>query len=116
MIRIEMSDDGDLEDKLPTLSVRSQMLALCTETRALRGEVVRLTDILTAKIERKGQTTNEGAGRLFRWAFRGARDENESVRVTLNMLRQDFEKLKRLAQEDGETVSGYLRNAIATWI
>lgn len=41
-------------------------------------------------------------------------DEKERVRVALNMLREDFEELKRLAQEDGETVSGYLRKALAT--
>jgi hypothetical protein len=40
--------------------------------------------------------------------------ERERVRVAINMLRQDFEELKRLAQEDGETVSGYLRKALAT--
>ena len=40
--------------------------------------------------------------------------ENERVRVAINMLRGDFEELKRLAQEDGETVSGYLRKALAT--
>lgn len=47
-------------------------------------------------------------------------DENESsterdrVRVALNMLREDFEALKKVAQEDNETVSGYLRKALAT--
>ena len=30
------------------------------------------------------------------------------------MLRDDFEELKRLADENGETVSGYLRKALAT--
>lgn len=40
--------------------------------------------------------------------------ERERVRVAINMLREDFEELKRLAQEDGETVSGYLRKALAT--
>jgi hypothetical protein len=56
-------------------------------------------------MERKVQTANEGAE---------AMDEKERVRVALNMLRDDFEELKRLAREDGETVSGYLRKAIAT--
>lgn len=41
-------------------------------------------------------------------------DEKERVRVAINMLRDDFEDLKQLAQEDGETVSGYLRKALAT--
>ncbi len=41
-------------------------------------------------------------------------DEKERVRVAINMLRDDFDELKRLAQEDGETVSGYLRKALAT--
>ncbi len=40
--------------------------------------------------------------------------ERERVRVAINMVRQDFDELKRLAQEDGETVSGYLRKALAT--
>jgi hypothetical protein len=40
--------------------------------------------------------------------------ETERVRVALNMLRDDYDELKRLAQEDGETVSGYLRRALAT--
>lgn len=30
------------------------------------------------------------------------------------MLRDDFEELKRLAHDEGDTVSGYLRKAIAT--
>lgn len=42
------------------------------------------------------------------------RAENERVRVAINMLRDDFEELKRLAQEEGDTVSGYLRKALAT--
>ena len=41
-------------------------------------------------------------------------EEKERVRVAVNMLREDFEELKRVAQEDGETVSGYLRKALAT--
>ena len=40
--------------------------------------------------------------------------EKDRVRVAINMLRDDFDELKRLAQEDGETVSGYLRKALAT--
>lgn len=40
--------------------------------------------------------------------------ETERVRVAVNMLRDDFDELKRLAQEEGETVSGYLRRALAT--
>lgn len=43
-----------------------------------------------------------------------AKDEKDRVRVAINMLRDDFEELKRLAQDEGETVSGYLRKAIAT--
>jgi len=43
-----------------------------------------------------------------------ARDEKERVRVAINLLKDDFEELKRLAGEDGETVSGYLRKALAT--
>lgn len=42
------------------------------------------------------------------------RDEKDRVRVAINMLRDDFEDLKRLARDEGETVSGYLRKAIAT--
>jgi hypothetical protein len=41
-------------------------------------------------------------------------DEKARVRVAINMLRDDFEELKKLAEEDGETVSGYLRKALAT--
>lgn len=41
-------------------------------------------------------------------------DEKERVRVAVNMLRDDYEELRRLAQAEGETVSGYLRKAIAT--
>lgn len=40
--------------------------------------------------------------------------ERERVRVAMHMLREDYEELKRAAQEDGETVSGYLRKALAT--
>lgn len=40
--------------------------------------------------------------------------ENDRVRVAINMLRDDFEELKKLAAEDGETLSGYLRKALAT--
>jgi hypothetical protein len=43
-----------------------------------------------------------------------AGDEKARVRVAINMLRTDFEELKKLAEEDGETVSGYLRKALAT--
>lgn len=56
-------------------------------------------------MEREVQTADAGADTT---------DEKERVRVALNMLREDFEELKRLAREDGETVSGYLRKAIAT--
>ena len=45
---------------------------------------------------------------------RDEKDEKDRVRVAINMLRDDFEDLKRLAQDEGETVSGYLRKAIAT--
>ena len=41
-------------------------------------------------------------------------DEKARVRVAINMFRDDFEDLKKLAEEDGETVSGYLRKALAT--
>ncbi len=41
-------------------------------------------------------------------------DEKERVRVAINMLRNDFDELKKLAEDDGETVSGYLRKALAT--
>jgi hypothetical protein len=41
-------------------------------------------------------------------------DERDRVRVALNMLKSDFDDLKQLAAEDGETVSGYLRKALAT--
>lgn len=40
--------------------------------------------------------------------------ERDRVRVAINMLRDDYDELRRLAQEDGETVSGYLRKALAT--
>ncbi len=40
--------------------------------------------------------------------------EKDRVRVAINMLREDLDELKRLAQDDGETVSGYLRKALAT--
>lgn len=41
-------------------------------------------------------------------------DEKSRVRVAISMLREDFEELKKLAEDDGETVSGYLRKALAT--
>lgn len=41
-------------------------------------------------------------------------DEKERVRVAITMLRDDFQDLKALADEEGETVSGYLRKALAT--
>lgn len=40
--------------------------------------------------------------------------EKERVRVAISMLRDDYEELKRLAEADDETVSGYLRKALAT--
>lgn len=40
--------------------------------------------------------------------------EKERVRVALNMLRDEYEELKALAEADGDTVSGYLRKALAT--
>lgn len=43
-----------------------------------------------------------------------ARQDKERVRVAIQLLRDDFEELKQLASEDGETLSGYLRKAIAT--
>jgi hypothetical protein len=44
----------------------------------------------------------------------GNSEEKARVRVAINMLRDDFEELKKLAEDDGETVSGYLRKALAT--
>ncbi|MGO9332623.1 MAG: hypothetical protein ACLQCU_00955 [Acidimicrobiales bacterium] len=41
-------------------------------------------------------------------------DEKARVRVAISMLRDDFDELKKLADEDGDTVSGYLRKALAT--
>lgn len=41
-------------------------------------------------------------------------DERERVRVAISMLQEDYQELKSLAEEDGETVSGYLRKALAT--
>lgn len=41
-------------------------------------------------------------------------EDRERVRVALNMLKSDYEDLKELAAADGETVSSYLRKAIAT--
>ena len=43
-----------------------------------------------------------------------ANDDTARVRVAISMLRNDFEELKRLADAEGETVSGYLRKALAT--
>jgi hypothetical protein len=43
-----------------------------------------------------------------------AERERERVRVALTMLREEFDELKQLADDDGETVSGYLRKALAT--
>lgn len=43
-----------------------------------------------------------------------AQAEQERVRVAVTMLRDDFQELKELAEEDGETISGYLRKALAT--
>jgi hypothetical protein len=43
-----------------------------------------------------------------------ANDERERVRVALNLLKTEFDELKQLAQDDGETVTGYLRKALAT--
>ena len=40
--------------------------------------------------------------------------EKERVRVAINMLQEDFDELKQLASADGETLSGYLRKALAT--
>lgn len=40
--------------------------------------------------------------------------DKERVRVALNMLRDEYEELKALAEADGDTVSGYLRKALAT--
>ncbi len=41
-------------------------------------------------------------------------NEKDRVRVALNMLRDEFEELKSLADANGDTVSGYLRKALAT--
>lgn len=40
--------------------------------------------------------------------------EKDRVRVAISMLQEDFDELKELASEDGETLSGYLRKALAT--
>jgi hypothetical protein len=40
--------------------------------------------------------------------------EKERVRVAINMLRSDYEELKELADAENQTVSGYLRKALAT--
>jgi hypothetical protein len=40
--------------------------------------------------------------------------EKDRVRVAINMLRSDYEELKELADAEQETVSGYLRKALAT--
>jgi hypothetical protein len=40
--------------------------------------------------------------------------EKDRVRVAINMLRSDYEELRQLADADQETVSGYLRKALAT--
>ncbi len=40
--------------------------------------------------------------------------EQDRVRVAISMLRDDYEDLKELADADNETVSGYLRKALAT--
>jgi hypothetical protein len=40
--------------------------------------------------------------------------DNERVRVAISMLKDDYEELKKLADADNETVSGYLRKALAT--
>lgn len=40
--------------------------------------------------------------------------ERDRVRVAISMLRDDYEELKKLADADDETVSGYLRKALAT--
>ncbi|HEY0869601.1 MAG TPA: hypothetical protein VGD55_04330 [Acidothermaceae bacterium] len=40
--------------------------------------------------------------------------DKDRVRVALNMLRDEFEELKSLAEANGDTVSGYLRKALAT--
>jgi hypothetical protein len=41
-------------------------------------------------------------------------NDNERVRVAISMLKDDYEELKQLAEADNETVSGYLRKALAT--
>lgn len=40
--------------------------------------------------------------------------ERERVRVALTMLKQEYDELRQLAEEEGQTVSGYLRKALAT--
>jgi hypothetical protein len=40
--------------------------------------------------------------------------ERQRVRVAINLLREDYDELKQLAQDDGETLAGYLRKALAT--
>lgn len=43
-----------------------------------------------------------------------ADQEKDRVRVAISMLRDDYEELKKLAEAEDDTVSGYLRKALAT--
>lgn len=44
----------------------------------------------------------------------GGNTEKARVRVALNMLKDDYEELKQLAEQEGVSISGYLRKALAT--
>lgn len=37
----------------------------------------------------------------------------KNVRVSLGMYREDYEELKAIAQEEGKTLSGYLKTVLA---
>lgn len=41
-------------------------------------------------------------------------NEKDRVRVAVNMLKSDYDELKELAEAENETISGYLRKALAT--
>jgi hypothetical protein len=41
-------------------------------------------------------------------------DDEDRVRVAINMSREDYEELKELAKNHGVSVTGYLKKAIAT--
>jgi hypothetical protein len=58
-------------------------------------------------------TTDEGENRTT--DSDSAEDaDKQRVRVAISLLRDDYDELRRLAQDDGETVASYLRKALAT--